>query len=87
MKKLIAGMVLAVAALTAGCGNMDVMDYHWTFNRAYIKLRGEWTEVKVKSWHDYDGSDMVAVETEAQVFVTHSRNVVLVKDKYLPRGR
>jgi len=48
---------------------------------ALVKVGGEWKEVPVKGWHDYDNSDMVAVETDDQVLVTHSCNVVLIKNK------
>lgn len=81
MARLIAGIMLVTTLFTAGCGNMDILDYHWTFNRAYVKMNGQWVEVEVKGWHDYDNSDMIAVETKDQVLVTHSCNVVLVKDK------
>ena len=81
MKKIIMAIGIASTAFICGCGNMDILDYHWSFQRAYIKVGGEWRTVKVKAWHDYEYSDMIAVETDTQVFVTHSANVVLVKDK------
>ena len=72
----------ASACLVGGCGNMDILDYHWTFNRALVRSEdGGWREIKLKSWHDYENSDMIAVETDTQVFVTHSANVILIKDK------
>lgn len=80
MKKLI--FIATVALLAGGCGNMDIFDYHyWTFDKALVKMGSEWVEVDVKGWYDYENSDMVAVETKAQVFVTHSANVVLIKNK------
>ena len=81
MKKTIAIALASAMMLLSGCGNMDFVDWHWTFNKAHIKIDGKWQEVEVKRWHDYDNSDMVAVETEKQVFVTHSMNVVFIKDK------
>jgi len=74
--------IVAIALmLLAGCGNMDFIDWHWTFDKALIKMGDKWQEVEVKNWHDYNRSDMVAVETKTQVFVTHSVNVVLIKNK------
>lgn len=82
MKKILILAMIGMSLLFSGCGNMDIIDYHWTFNRARIKVNDEkWEEVKVKNWHDYDGSDMIAVETEGKVYVTHSANVILIKDK------
>lgn len=76
-------LIVAAASLMliSGCGNMDIVDWHWTFDKALVKFGSEWREVDVKNWHDYDNSDMVAVETEDQVLVTHSCNVVLIKNK------
>lgn len=73
--------MLTALLLVGGCGNMDFVDWHWTFDEALIKVGDKWQSVDVKAWHDYDGSDMVAVETQSQVFVTHSCNVVLIKNK------
>lgn len=81
MKKIMLLAVVGFSLLFSGCGNVDIIDYHWTFNRAKIKVGDTWEEVKVKRWHDYDGSDMVGIETEDRVYVTHSVNVVLIKDK------
>lgn len=73
---------IALSCVLGGCGNMDILDYHWTFNRALIKTDGgKWREVELKAWHDYKDSDMIAVETATQVLVTHSANVILIKDK------
>lgn len=82
MKKIRLLAVVGLSLLFSGCGNMDIIDYHWTFNRAKLKVDDDkWEEVKVKRWHDYAGSDMVAIETEDRVYVTHSVNVILIKDK------
>ncbi len=84
MKKIIAitaVLVLAAFAFIYGCGNMDIVDWHWTFDKALVKVGSEWKTLDIKNWHDYDNSDMIAVETEDQVLVTHSCNVVLIKNK------
>lgn len=80
MKKLMA--IALSTSLIAGCGNMDIIDWHWTFDKAKIKMDDNvWKELKIKSWHDYDKSDMIAIETEDAVYVTHSMNVILIKSK------
>ena len=79
MNKVI--LILACAGI-AGCGNMDVIDYHWTFTKALVKLPdGSCLEYNVKSWHDFDNSDMIQIETEKIVICTHSANVLLFKIK------
>lgn len=82
MKKYIILAMIGLSLLFNGCENMDIVDWHWTFNKARIKVDdGKWEEVNVKSWHDYDGSDMIAIETKDRVYVTHSMNIVLIKEK------
>lgn len=82
MKKIgIAAVALAIAFVN-GCGNMDIVDWHWTFDRARIKVgEGKWEEFPITRWHDYGGSDMIAIETKDRVCVTHSANVILIKTK------
>lgn len=82
MKKTIAIALASTMMLLSGCGNMDFVDWHWTFDKARIKVdENKWEEVSIKKWHDYDGSDMIAIETEDHVYVTHSANVILIKSK------
>ena len=35
---------------------------------------------KVDKWWDYENSDMVQVEIDGTVYLTHSCNVVLIKE-------
>lgn len=79
MKKLIA--IMACAAAVAGC-NRSILDLHWSFQRAIVRMPdGICKEYKIKSWMDYDYSDMVQIETDTEVLCTHSANVILIKDK------
>lgn len=83
MKKIIA-FVLAVAlfaCLLTGCGyNKTVFDVNYRFNYAYISMPdGSCVEGEVKSWMDWDDSDMVQVIfSDGTVYFTHSSNVVLI---------
>lgn len=83
---LMQGIAIGFAALCAvwfvGCGNMSLVDWHWTFDEAIIKTPdGKCMTVKVKNWHDFERSDMVQIETADKVFCTHSANVILIKHK------
>ena len=70
------------SCIFVGCGNMDLFDYHWTFDEALVRSPdGSFEKVRVVSWHDYNNSDMIAVETKDKVICTHSCNVMLIKNK------
>ena len=75
-------ITMLIALLGGGCGNMDIIDVHWTFDEAIVKCPdGKIEKVKIVSWHDFASSDMIQIETERQVICTHSCNVILIKNK------
>ena len=86
MKKKIVLIVVLVAMLFALCscmvGNRRVgFDSAQTFEKADILIEGEWKRVSVKSWRDFDQSDVVQVEaTDGTVYLTHYSNAVLIKE-------
>ena len=64
----------------AAC-NAQVIDTTYKYNKAYILLNGEWTEVKVVSWRDYDASDSIQIKTtDGKTYYTHLNNVVLIAE-------
>lgn len=67
--------------LLVGCGNRNLIDTTYRYEYAYIRLpNGETVEGKVQSWDDYEISDMLQVEIDGKVYLTHSTNVVLVSE-------
>ena len=73
--------VLLAVTLTGfalvGC-NKQVVDVHYSFNKAIIDGVGE---VSVSSWKDYDNSDSIQITTKDGVtYYTHLSKVVLLKD-------
>lgn len=73
--------VICVAGVFAGCGNQQLIDTTWTFERAVIFLPdGDKIEGNVSSWKDFDGSDMIQVTIEGKTYLTHSSNVVLISE-------
>lgn len=67
----------ACTMLLTGC-NKQMFDFDYGFKEAYIIDTGE--TIKIKSWNDYDGSDMIQfTDTDGKVYLTHSSNVILMK--------
>ena len=79
INKLKALLVVTLLGNTLiGCGNKQVIDVHYTFNKAIIEGVGE---VSVSSWKDYDNSDSVQVTTKDGItYYTHLNNVILIKN-------
>lgn len=85
MKKWIfIGILLVMVLVLSSCmvGNRRVgIDTTQTFGKADILIEGEWKRVSVKSWRDFDQSDVVQVEaTDGTVYLTHYSNAVLIKE-------
>lgn len=74
-------LVIALAALLGGCGNKQVLDVTYSFERAIIELpNGEIVEGKVSSWKDYDDGDQIQVKIDGKTYLVHSSNVVLISE-------
>lgn len=79
---LIAGFMLATAIPTeAKAYNRSWFDTKYNFTEAIV-FRGDGEEqVKVKSWMDYENSDMIQITLDnGKTYLTHSSNVILIAD-------
>lgn len=84
MKKKILAVLMAVTAITiAGCGNQDMFDTNYTYNRAIIGLQnGKFVDVEVKQWRDYeDGEQIQIIAKDGTVYLTSSYNCTLIRTK------
>lgn len=85
MKKKLLVVVLAttmILGLTA-CGNKDMFDTNYTFDRAIIALpNGEVVEVEIDKWTDYeDGDQLQIIAKDGTVYLTSTLNCTLINDK------
>ena len=72
---------LALMLLLASCGNMQLVDTTYSFEKAIVYLpNGEVVEGKVQSWKDYDSSDQIQVKIDGKTYLVHSSNVVLISE-------
>lgn len=82
MKKFLCLIITAVIALTmVGCGNRQLFDTTYTYNKAVVCLpNGEVVSGNVDSWRDYEDGDQIQVVINGTVYLVHSSNIVLIKD-------
>ena len=84
MKKIlvtIIALMLMIAAL-AGCGNKQFFDTTYRFDYAIISLpNGEIIEGEIDSWTDYEDGDQIQVKINGDIYLVHSSNIVLIKEK------
>ena len=82
-KKVLAVMLtlLMILGLT-GCGNKDMFDTVYTFDRAIIELpNGEVIEGRIDRWADYEDGDQIQITIDGTIYLVHSSKCVLINDK------
>ena len=85
MKKKILGTLLVAMMMLSmvGCGNKDMFDTNYTYNKAIIDLaNGESIEVEIKQWRDYEDGDQLQIITpDGTVYLTSSYNCTLIRSE------
>ena len=83
MKRKIVGLLMSVmvAVSLVGCGNKQLIDTTFSFERAIIQLpNGEIVDGKVSSWTDYEDGDQIQVKINGVTYLVHSSNIVLISE-------
>ena len=82
MKKILAILlaVLMVVCLSA-CGNYDLRDIEFTFDKAIVKFPdGTMETLEIKNWTDYGREQLQIITKDGIVYMFNSVNCVLVKE-------
>ncbi len=82
MKKVFAFLLAATLAVSlAACGNRQMIDMTYTYDRAVISLpNGEVVDGKIQSWRDYEDGDQIQVTVNGKTYLVHSTNIALIND-------
>ena len=82
MKKVLCSLLISgLGILAVGCGNQQLVDTQYTYNKAIIGFPdGRVKEVEVKKWNDYDDTSIQIISEEGEVYLTDLKNVVLLKE-------
>ena len=78
-KKLILGLILS-SILLVSCGNRQILDTAWNFNKAIIIIGEERIEVEVDSWKDYEDTTVQIKTKDGKVYLTDIKNVLMIKE-------
>ena len=78
--KVIAATLIAALSLTA-CGNRQIFDVTYIFDRAIISLpNGTVVDGKVQSWTDYEDGDQIQVKIDGVTYLVHASDIVLIAE-------
>lgn len=78
-KKLILGLILS-SILLVSCGNRQILDTAWNFDKAIIIIGDEKIEVEVDSWKDYEDTTVQIKTKDGKVYLTDIKNVLMIKE-------
>lgn len=79
------GVVLAVcvatAALVGGCGNKDMFDTVYTYDKVIMEMPdGQVVKGDVESWTDYEDGDQLQIKVNGETYLVHSEDCVLISE-------
>lgn len=83
MKKILALTLISALLIVSlsGC-NKQIFDTTYSFDKAIISLpNGQVIEGKIDSWTDYEDGDQIQVKINGVIYLVHSSNIVLIKEK------
>lgn len=78
----ILGIVVAaiVVLLLSGC-NYQVIDLDYNYNKAICNIGGEFKEIEIKKWTDYDGEQLQIKGTDGNTYLVSSVNCTFIKER------
>lgn len=72
---------LLILGTLSGCGNRQLFDTTYTFDRAIISMPdGSIISGTVSSWKDYEDGDQIQVVIDGTTYLVHSSNIVLMNE-------
>lgn len=78
---ILLGLILVIIGVTA-CGNQQIFDTTYSFERAIIQLQnGDVIDGEVTSWTDYENSDQIQVTIDGKTYLVHSSNITLISEQ------
>lgn len=79
-KKLFLLPVALLAFSLVGCGNQQVFDTNWSFEKVHVFSENKC--YKITSWRDFDDGDQIQVKMENYGAVLfHANQIALIENK------
>lgn len=80
MKKKLLLAISFLSIFLVSCGNKQVFDTKYTFNKAKIFMGNEVIEIEVYKWKDYDDTTIQIIDKNGKVYLTDLKNVLLTNE-------
>ena len=81
-KRIVLALLLVAMCLgLRACGNKDMWDTVYTYDRAIVALAdGSVVTGRVQNWTDYEDGDQIQVKVDGKTYLVHSMNVTLIAE-------
>lgn len=76
-------LMIFMPLVISGC-NYQMLDFNYTFTKAYVKIGDEWKDLEIIRWCDYEGEQLQLTLKDGTVMVVSSINCILYSGN-LPR--
>ena len=73
-------MIVVGLAILTGCGNQDMWDTNYTFNRCITYIGNERIEIEIEQWNDYEGEQIQIKGKDGKIYLVSTNNSILIKD-------
>ena len=70
------GILFILAFLLTGC-NKQIVDFDYTYHTAICNIGGEYKEIKLAKWADYEGEQLQLKDYEGNIYLVSSINCTL----------
>ena len=80
-KAVLAGIIISSILLLSGCGNYNMVDTKFTFNKAIIFGEDCATIIVIEKWTDYDGEQLQIQTKDGAYILTSSYDTKLIDDR------
>ena len=72
-------IIFLTTMLLTGC-NKQVFDFEKTYDKAICEIGGEYKEIKIKYWNDYEGEQLQIIDKDGTTYLVSSINCTLIRD-------
>jgi len=70
-------LIVIIFILATGC-NKQILDFDYTYTKAICNIGGQYKEITLKSWTDYDGEQLQLKDYEGNTYLVSSFNCTLI---------
>lgn len=80
-KRFVTVLAIVFISLMTGCscGNKEIWDRTYKYNKAICNVGGEWREFEISKWTDYEGEQIQIWDKQGNYYLMSSVNCTLIK--------